>query len=165
MPLDDHDKWMSGGGIRQLAKRRKRENVEEGGGIKRAMGWRRKAVTNYCRLRGGKGIGRWWNDKIGRVEGAECPKCGEEEQTPGHIVFRCGKVRRVRGERRRGREWASENRMRWDSWDALASKKWVRVGDSGHVDDEGRKSGSDGGVLRGRPPSDLKIVYTPLHCK
>ena len=33
---------------------------EVGGGeavIKRAMGWRRKAVTNYCRLRGG---GRYW---------------------------------------------------------------------------------------------------------
>ena len=62
--LDDHDKWMSGGGIRQWEKRRKREYVDEGEGIKRAMGWRRKAVTNYCRLRGGKGIGRWWNDKI-----------------------------------------------------------------------------------------------------
>ena len=61
-------------------------------GIKRAMGWRRKAVTNYCRLRGGKGIGRWWDDKIGRVEGAECPQCGEEEQTPDHIALRCGKV-------------------------------------------------------------------------
>ena len=52
-----------------------------------------------------------------------------------HIVFRCGKVRRVR-----------------DSWDTLASKKSVRVEDSGHVDDEGRpilerESGFDGGVL------------------
>ena len=28
--------------------------------------------------------------------------------------------------------------MRWDSWDALASKKWVRMEDSGRVDDEGR---------------------------
>ena len=66
------------------------------------MGSRRKAVTNYCRLRGGKGIGRWCNDKIGRVEGAECPKCGEEEQTPDHIVFRCGKVRRAKDERENG---------------------------------------------------------------
>ena len=99
-------------------------------GIKRAMGSRRKAATNYCRLQGGKGIGRWWNDKIGRVEGAECPKCGEGEQTPDHIVFRCGKVIRVKDERRR-RDWARENGMRWDSWDALASKKWVRM-------DEGR---------------------------
>ena len=72
--------------------------MEEGGGIKRAMGWRRKAVTNYCRLRGGKGIGRWWNDKIGRVECAECPKCGEKEQTPDHIVFLYRKVRRVKDE-------------------------------------------------------------------
>ena len=52
------------------------------------MRWKRKAVTNYCRLRGGKGIGRWWY-KIGRAEDAECPRCGEEEDTPDHIVFWC----------------------------------------------------------------------------
>ena len=46
VPPDDHDKWMSGGGH----------------------------PTNYCRLRGEKGIGGWWDDRIGRVEGAECPK-------------------------------------------------------------------------------------------
>ena len=48
VPLDDHEKWMSGErprGIRQWVKQRKRENVGEGGGIKRATGWRRKAVT------------------------------------------------------------------------------------------------------------------------
>ena len=28
--------------------------------------------------------------------------------------------------------------MRWDSWDALASRKWVRIEDTGRVDDEGR---------------------------
>ena len=33
--------------------------------IGRAMKWKRKAVTHYCRLRGGKGIGRCWDDKIG----------------------------------------------------------------------------------------------------
>ena len=137
MPLDYHEKWISGEGIRQWAKRRKRENVEEGGGISRAMGWRWKAVTNYCRLQGGKGIGRWWNDKIGREGGEECPKCREEEQTPDHILLRCGKGRRVKDERGR-RDWARENGMRWDSWDALASKKWVRMEDSGRVDDESR---------------------------
>ena len=48
--------------------------------IGRAMGWRREAVTSYCRLRGGKGIGRWWNKKIGRVDDAGCPRCGEKEE-------------------------------------------------------------------------------------
>ena len=91
------DVW---GGIRQWAKQRKRENVGEGGDIMRAMGWRRKA---------------------------EYPKCGEEEQTPDHIVFRCGKVRRVKDKKGR-REWTRENGMRWDSWDVLASKEWVRMG-------------------------------------
>ena len=47
---------------------------------RRAMKLKRKAVTNYCRLRGGKGIGRWWNGKIGRMEGAECPKCGRKSR-------------------------------------------------------------------------------------
>ena len=107
MPLDDHEKWMSGGGIRQWAKQRNRtylENDALGGDgralIGRAMKWRRKAVTNYCRLRGGKGIGRWWDDKIGRVEGTECPKCAEEEQTPDHIVLWEGH----KGEGRKGKE-------------------------------------------------------------
>ena len=31
-----------------------------------------------------------------------------------------------------GREWAREDGMRWDA------KKWMRMEDSGHVDDEGR---------------------------
>ena len=54
-------------------------------------------------------------------------------------MFRCRKVRRVRDEKGRGRwEWAEEAGMRWDSWDALASKKWVRMEESGQVDDEGR---------------------------
>ena len=46
-------------------------------------------------------------------------------------------IRRVKDERGR-REWARENGMRWDSWDVLASKNWVRMEDSGRVDDEGR---------------------------
>ena len=144
VPLDDHKKWMSGGGIRQWAKQRKRRylegDVSEDAVIVRAMRWRRKAVTNYCRLRGGKGIGRWWDEKMGRVEDKRCPRCEEgEEQMPDHIVFRCRKVRRVKDIEGRGRrEWAREAGMRWDSWDALASKKWVRMEDSGRVDDEGR---------------------------
>ena len=36
------------------------------------------------------------------------------------------------------REWARKEGMRWDSWDALASKKWVRMEESGRVDDEDR---------------------------
>ena len=42
--------------------------------------------------------------------------------------------------------------MRWDSWEALASKKWVRMEDTGRVDEE---SGPDGGGFRECPPSDL----------
>ena len=63
VPLDDHEKWMSGGGIRQWTKWRKEEYLEgererEEGFIKRAMGWKRVAVTNYCRLRGRKMAGK-----------------------------------------------------------------------------------------------------------
>ena len=71
------------------------------------------------------------------MEDAECPKCAEEEEMPEHIVFRCGNIRRVKDEKGR-REWARKEGMRWDSWDALASKKWVRMEESGRVDDEGR---------------------------
>ena len=42
---------------------------------------------------------------------------------PLKVVFRCGKIRRVKDEKGR-REWARKERMRWDSWDAVASKKW-----------------------------------------
>ena len=73
--------------------------------IGRAMGWRRKAVTNYRRLRGGKGIGRWWGEKLGRGEDAGWTRCGEQEETPEHIVFRCENIRRVKDEKGR-REWA-----------------------------------------------------------
>ena len=49
-----------------------------GGGVNgRVMGWKRKAVTNYCRLRGGNGIGKWRENRIGRTEDAACPRCGE----------------------------------------------------------------------------------------
>ena len=78
---------MSRGGIRQWAKQRKRRYLEKDGPrgdrravIGRATKWKREAVTTYCQLRGGKGIGRWWSDKIGRVEGAECPKCGRKSR-------------------------------------------------------------------------------------
>ena len=111
--------------------------AEEEAVVGRVMERRRKAVTIYCRLRGGKGIGRWWDEKIGWVEDVGCPRCGEDEETPEQIVFRCGKVRRVKDEKGR-RDWARENGMRWDSWDALVSKKWVRMQDSSRVDDEGR---------------------------
>ena len=84
VPLDDDGKWMPGSSIRQWAKNRGREYVEEAGGeavIRRAMGWRRRPVTNYCRLRGGKGIGRWWGFKVEHAAESECPRCGEEEET------------------------------------------------------------------------------------
>ena len=89
---------------------RQGKGMAAGGGNKLLPSARRKGH------RGG------WNAKIGRVEEARCPRCGEEEQTPDHIVFRCRKVRRVEDERGR-REWAKEVGMRWDGWDALASKQ------------------------------------------
>ena len=45
-------------------------------------------MTSYCQLRGGNGIGSWWDKKIGRTEDGMCLKCGEEAQTPDHVVFR-----------------------------------------------------------------------------
>ena len=125
VPLDDHEKWMSGASMRQWTKRRKKENVEEAGGIRRVMGWRRKAVTNYCRLRGGKGIGRWWNENR-TGGGCRMSKMWRRGGNARAYRVRCGNIRRVKDGRGR-REWARKEGMRWDSWDALASKKWVRM--------------------------------------
>ena len=85
-----------GGGIRQCGRRKKTKYVEQEVNIRRAMGGSRKAVTNYCQLRGGKGIRKWWENRIGRMDHAVCPRCGEEEETPDHIVLRCGNIRRVK---------------------------------------------------------------------
>ena len=74
---------------------------------------------------------------MGRTDDAVCPRCGEENETLDHKVFRGRKVRRVKDERGR-REWPRENEMRWDSWDALASRRWVRMEDAGRTDDGGR---------------------------
>ena len=61
-------------------------------------------------------MGKWWEMKIGRAEEEECPKCVEEG---------------LQGNERMGKEQR-------DSWEALGSKKWVRMEDSGRVDEEGR---------------------------
>ena len=110
---DDHEKWMARGGVRQWAKRRKRDYLERGEAIERAMGWKTVALTNYyCRLRGRKGIGRWWGNKVGHVDKAKSPRYGEE--APDHIVFQSRRIKRVKDVRGRG-EWARGNGMRWDS--------------------------------------------------
>ena len=108
------------------------EDIIFGGSIRRAIGRRRRAVTSYCRLRGGKGLGKWRENKVGLEEEAICPRCGKEEDTPDHIVFLCMKTKRVKDKEGRGRrEWVREAGVRWDSWEALASKQWVRMEDSG----------------------------------
>ena len=68
----------------------------EEGVIGRAVRRRRKAVTNYYRLRGGKGIGKWWENKIGQTDVATYPRCGEEDDTPDRIVFRCMRIKRMK---------------------------------------------------------------------
>ena len=43
-------------------------------------------------------------------------------------MFRCIKINRIKDAEGRGRrEWVRMNGLRWDRWDALASKKWVRM--------------------------------------
>ena len=57
-------------------------------------GWKRMAVMKYCRLRGGKGIWRWWENKIGRRDDDNAVWGGRRE-TLEHIVFRCRKIKRI----------------------------------------------------------------------
>ena len=76
-------------------------------------------------------------------------------------------IKRLKHIRNR-REWARESDLRWGRWEALASKRWVRMEDTGQVDDEGKAVFErvelmeffDGGVLRKRPPSDQKSVVS-----
>ena len=75
--------------------------------------------------------------QVGHTDDSLCQRCGEEEEMPDYIVFRCRIIRRVKDERDR-REWAREVGVQWDNWDALASKKWIKMEDTGRVDDEGR---------------------------
>ena len=105
-----------GGGLQHWARQRKKEYLEgnrEGVVIRRVMKWKRKAVTNYCRLRGGKGIIRgWWDEKAGQMEDATCPSCRDEDDTPDHIVFRCQMIKTVKDVEGRGkRKWATEDEL------------------------------------------------------
>ena len=134
------DAW---GGYKSLGQAA--EEKVSGGGWKRGRGyWQGDGMAtegsnqllSAARRKGhGEVVGKGdWTGRRGWV-----PKMWGGRANSGHIVFRCGKARGVRDERGRGRsEWASENGMRWGSWDALASKKWVRMEESGRVDDEGR---------------------------
>ena len=47
-------------------------------------------------LLGGKGIDRWWRCKVGNAAESECPRCGEEEETPGYMVFQCKEIKRLK---------------------------------------------------------------------
>ena len=58
------------------------------------------AEEGNSRLWGGKGIGKWWECKVGRVEDATCPRCKEEEGTLDHIVFQREDTGRVDDEGR-----------------------------------------------------------------
>ena len=90
MPLDDHEKWMSGGEYQAVGKAAEEKVL--GGGRERSY-WQSDGLA----AEGGKKLlqtarrkrdrRRWWNEIIGRMEDAECPRCGLEEETSDHIVF------------------------------------------------------------------------------
>ena len=89
VPLDDHKRWMSGGGIRQWARQRQRKYLEEG---------ENAGFGNYCRLRGGKGHRKV---VVGYADNPVCQRCGGEAEMPDHIMFRCRNIRRVKDKKRR----------------------------------------------------------------
>ena len=67
---------VGGRGIRQWARQRKKDYLEGDGEevvISKAMKWNRRAVTNYCRLRGGRDTGPYnvqlSNDQKGEGRG------------------------------------------------------------------------------------------------
>ena len=153
VPLVEHEKWMSGGGgYKTVGKAEEERNIEEEAGIRRVMGWQRKAVANYCRLLGGKDIGKRWKNRIGRTDDAVCPRCREEESLD-HIVVRCMGITRLKDIRGR-REWVEKNDLRWDSWEELASKRWVRMEDADRVEAESSLEAS--AIVR---PKDMYLEF------
>ena len=42
-------------------------------------------------------------NKIGRIDDAVCPRCGEEDDTPDHIVFRCMGIKRIKDVKGKGK--------------------------------------------------------------
>ncbi|KAF8470018.1 hypothetical protein BDZ91DRAFT_792027 [Kalaharituber pfeilii] len=80
------------GGLRQKWKRlhaAERREVGYGGGS--VMRWSRVAATAFIRLRTGKGMGKEWDIRTGKVaEGGVC-SCGQK-QTADHLAFRCKEV-------------------------------------------------------------------------
>ena len=94
---------------------------EKGEAVIENGGWERKAVTNYCRLRGGKGVGKWWEKKVGRwrrgYTGSYCIPVYESQADEGRRELVGGCVGII---------------------GAPALKRWVRMEDTGCGDEMGR---------------------------
>ena len=63
---------------------------------------------------------------------------GGGRYTGSHFVL-VHEIKRIKDTEGRGRrEWVRENGLRWESWDAVASKNWVGMENTGRVADEGK---------------------------
>lgn len=48
------------------------------------------------RQRSSKSRPKCWENNVGRMDDAICPRCGEADDIPDHVVFRCMKIRRIK---------------------------------------------------------------------
>ena len=66
----------------------------------------------------------------------------------------------------RRREWARENEMSWVGWDALASRKWLRMENTGRVVHEGKavferwRSSSETSIVRSKKSRCISVWCT-----
>ena len=110
------------GGLKQWTKeirRAARGQDTPGYGQGRIMGWNRRAVSTFSQLRTGKGNLRAWKAKIDKSGSiSKICKCGAEEETGDHVLFR----------------WESY-RKGWRTWEDIDTrwKEWLKP----HLDSEG----------------------------
>lgn len=111
------------GGVHAMWKdRRSRERVSSGLGMAWVVCWNRRAALRYMHLPVVKGDLGQWRLVLGASEYL-CRLCGTEEETGGHLVFRCERSSDLQ-------PWV------WVSWVQLDNKRRWRYtveGDGGKI--------------------------------
>ena len=88
-----------------------------GYGLGRAVGWGRKALTNYTHTRTGKGKIGHWRELVGQRD-AGCRRCDASVEDGDHVAFHCGG-------RAEGRRWSSwEDLESGEAW--AGAEQWYR---------------------------------------
>ena len=100
----NRERSVTEGRIRAFWKETQRAEREcVGFGRGEAVGWGRKALTNYTHVRTGKGKIGYWRELVGQRD-AGCRRCSANLEDGDHVAFHCDG-------RAEGRHWASWEEM------------------------------------------------------